>query len=155
MANHASESTHIHILPLGLYLKVAAALFVLTGTTVWVSYYHFGAFNLLVAMLIAVTKATLVALFFMHLKYDNKMYALVFVAALAFFASFVFLTMADTMERGDIYQFKQQPIHKEAAMYDSLKAMPAGGHEGVAEPEAVDTAAANTDTTAGTSEPGH
>ena len=58
MANHASESTHHHILPLRVYFGVAGALFVLTAITVWVSYYHFGAFNLFVAMVIAATKAT-------------------------------------------------------------------------------------------------
>jgi cytochrome c oxidase subunit 4 len=160
MANHASESTHHHILPLRIYFSVAGALFVLTAITVWVSYYHFGAFNLLVAMVIAATKATLVIMFFMHLKYDNKLYTLIFVAAIAFFATFVFLTMADTMERGEIYEYKQGPIHKEAPMYDSLRANPPAAHEGGEHEATADSAAtemnpATGDSAAATSESSH
>jgi len=160
MANHASESTHHHILPLRIYFNVAGALFVLTALTVWISYYHFGAFNLLVAMAIAAGKATLVVLFFMHLKYDNKLYTLIFVSAIAFFATFVFLTMADTMERGDIYEYKQGPIQREAAMYDSLKAMPPVEHESPAHGGAIDSNATDSpdvvsDTAAASSEPTH
>lgn len=155
MANHAHDTGHHHILPLKIYFGVAGALLVLTVITVWVSYYHFGAFNLLVAMAIAATKATLVIMYFMHLKYDNKLYTLVFVSAIAFFATFVFLTMADTMGRGDIYEFKQEPIHPNSAMYDSLKASPAGGHEGAVDTTAIDTTAAATDAAAAPAESSH
>ncbi|MFH0883289.1 MAG: cytochrome C oxidase subunit IV family protein [bacterium] len=63
-----------HIAPVSTYLKVAAALIVLTIITVTVSRINFGSWNLVVAMLIAITKAVFVALFFMHLLHDSKLY---------------------------------------------------------------------------------
>ena len=99
-------------------------------------------------------------MYFMHLKYDNKLYTLIFVAAIAFFATFVFLTMSDTMERGDVYEFKQGPIHKEAPMYDSLRAHPPAGHEGAEGEAAVGSSAgheeaAPADSASTTSESSH
>ena len=67
-----TEEQKEHILPLRLYVGVTAALFALTGLTVAVSYVHLGALNVIVAIGIAAIKVSLVALFFMHLKYDKK-----------------------------------------------------------------------------------
>ena len=55
-----------HVVSVGLYLAVFAALLVLTGITVWAGRQDFGPFNTVVALGIAVVKATLVVLFFMH-----------------------------------------------------------------------------------------
>lgn len=61
------------ILPMKIYLGVFAALVVLTVVTVQASYLETGpAMHLIVAMVIASIKAGLVAMFFMHLKYENK-----------------------------------------------------------------------------------
>ena len=58
-----SENTHTHhVLPLKIYLGVAGALFVLTGVTVWVAGFDFGEWNIIVALLIACIKGSLVAL---------------------------------------------------------------------------------------------
>lgn len=92
----------------------------LTAVTVAISFFHFGPFNLLVAMLIAALKATLVALFFMHLKYDNKLYMIIFVTAVVFLAVFIILTMFDTMRRADVYDIEAKPIRDKAVIYDSL-----------------------------------
>ena len=118
MASNAKTHSHHHILPLRVYLGVFAGLLVLTAVTVAVSFMHFGAFNLVVAMFIAAIKASLVAMFFMHLKYDNKLYLAVFLIAIAFLAVFIIFTMFDTMERDQIYIEKGGPIHKKAVMYD-------------------------------------
>jgi cytochrome c oxidase subunit 4 len=122
MANETHS--HHHILSLGLYLKIGSALLVLTVVTVWVAQYDLGALNLLVAMIIAVAKGTLVALFFMHLKYTNKLYATVFVGALLMVAVFIILTMFDTLGRGQIYEIKDGPINSRAVIYqqDSIPA---------------------------------
>ena len=61
-----------HIVPVPVYLKVFAALVCLTIITVLVARVDFGAMNIIVAMFIASIKATLVALFFMHLKWEDK-----------------------------------------------------------------------------------
>ena len=68
-----------HVLKIRVYLIVAALLLLLTTATVVVSTIDFGPWNLVVALLIAAIKATLVALFFMHLKYDNRIYSVIFV----------------------------------------------------------------------------
>lgn len=61
-----------HALPFALYIKVFVALVVLTIITVGVSRIDFGAMNIVVAMVVASIKALIVALFFMHLKYEDK-----------------------------------------------------------------------------------
>lgn len=106
-----------HILPLGLYLKIGITLLVLTGITVMVSQIPLGPFNLVVAMTIAVTKGTLVAMYFMHLRYANKFFATIFVLALLMLTIFVVFTMFDTLNRGDIDLIKARPYKNEAVIY--------------------------------------
>ena len=83
---------------LWLRLGVFALLMVLTFITVAVSWVDLGNWNLVVALGIATVKASLVALYFMHLRYDNPFNALVFVAALVFLAVFLSLTLLDTLQ---------------------------------------------------------
>ena len=113
----ANNHAH-HILPLRLYLGVGGALLFLTIVTVWVAQFDLGAFNMAVAMIIAGVKATLVALFFMHLKYDNKLYMIVFVGALVFLTIFIIFTMFDTENRGDIYRERGMEVRQKALMYN-------------------------------------
>jgi cytochrome c oxidase subunit 4 len=68
---HGGHAGGGHILPRGLYAGILLTLLVLTIVTVAVSRFDFGAWNLVVAMFVASIKATLVALFFMHLKYES------------------------------------------------------------------------------------
>ncbi len=112
-----SEHAQPHILPLKVYLAVGVSLFVLTVVTVAVSFVDFGGFNLVVAMLIASFKGSLVALYFMHLKYDNKLYLSIFLISLIFLAVFIIFTMFDTLNRGQIYQERDKPIQEEAIIY--------------------------------------
>ncbi|RJP82574.1 MAG: hypothetical protein C4524_00590 [Candidatus Zixiibacteriota bacterium] len=114
---HATAHKKPHVLPLKVYLRVGAALLVLTLVTVAVSFVHLGPYNLVVAMLIASLKATLVALFFMHLLYDSKLYFLVFASALGTIALFIVLTLFDTLRRGDIYEEVSRPITPDAVIY--------------------------------------
>ncbi len=115
---------HHHILPLRVYFAVAAALLVFTVITVIIAQFQFGEFNLIIAMIIAAIKATLVALFFMHLKYDNRIYAIVFVGSLMFLAVFIIFTMFDTLRRGDIYEEVAHPL-QDARIYHQAPAAPA------------------------------
>jgi len=107
----STPTSHRHILPIRVYLSVAAALLIFTAITVTAAQIHFGAFNLLIAMVIAAIKATLVLLFFMHLKYDSRVYATVFVGAILVLAVFIIFTMFDTLRRGDIYDEVAHPLH--------------------------------------------
>lgn len=79
----ASDGKH-HIIPFNVYIKVLSALLVLTVVTVIAAQFHFGAFNTVIAMAIASVKAGLVLAFFMHLKYDDRLYLVWFGSAVFF-----------------------------------------------------------------------
>ena len=85
-----------HISPKGIYYGIFATLMVLTGVTVTVAFVPLGQFNFPVAIGIAITKATLVVLFFMHLKYDKVFHTVVFLSAILAAALFVGFTLMDT-----------------------------------------------------------
>lgn len=80
-----AKTTH-HVVPVLTYLVVFTALLLLTFVTVWVAQHDFGAFNTPVALGIAVLKATLVILFFMHVKYSPRLTWLVVAAAFVWLA---------------------------------------------------------------------
>ena len=89
-----------HISPKSTYYAIFGALMVLTAVTVGVAFVNLGAFNFPVAMAIAITKGTLVILFFMHVKYSSQLTKL-FVGMAFFFMAIMFgLTMTDYMSRG-------------------------------------------------------
>jgi cytochrome c oxidase subunit IV len=89
-----------HISPKSTYYAIFTALMVLTAVTVAVAFVNLGSFNFPVAIGIAITKATLVILFFMHAKYSSRLTKL-FVGT-AFFFLFVLLSLSltDYLSRG-------------------------------------------------------
>jgi cytochrome c oxidase subunit 4 len=88
-----------HVVPVKVYLGVFLTLCVLTVVTVAVTGYDFGPFNLIVALGVAVTKAALVVLYFMHARYSPKLTGVVIASSLAFFAILVFLLLTDYVSR--------------------------------------------------------
>ena len=103
MAAHADTHDHahpqVHITPIGVYLAIFATLMVLTGVTVAVAYVNLGQFNKIVALGIASFKATLVVLFFMHVKYASRLTKLFVVTGLFFLAILLGETMIDYATR--------------------------------------------------------
>ena len=90
------SNTHEHdLLPYSLYLKVWVALLILTGLTIWVSTIDLYKWHVFTAMLIATVKVSLVVLYFMHLRFENKLIWIMILAALITYAIFVGLTFAD------------------------------------------------------------
>jgi cytochrome c oxidase subunit 4 len=89
-----------HVVPLRVYYAVFAALLVLTGVTVAVARVDLGALNTIVALGIAATKAALVVLFFMHVRYGSRLVWLVVAAGVLWLAILIVLTMADVATRG-------------------------------------------------------
>jgi cytochrome c oxidase subunit 4 len=83
------------------YALILAALLALTAITVTVAGIHFStpAINVVVALGIASVKASLVALFFMHLLHDKPMHGLIFTAGLATLAIFLMLCLIDVETR--------------------------------------------------------
>ena len=95
MAHHEQVG---HVVPLRLLVTVLVALLVLTVVTVAVTKVDLGKFNLVIAMVIAALKGSLVLLYFMHLRWDRPFNAVVFVSSLAFVALFIILALLDTSE---------------------------------------------------------
>ncbi len=96
-----SQPTHPrgHVVSWRVYLAVFLALCVLTVISVVVTGYDFGPLNLIVALGVAITKASLVVLFFMHARYSPRLTGVVIAASLAFFVILVFLTLTDYVSR--------------------------------------------------------
>lgn len=88
-----------HISPVRVYWMVFGALLIFTVLTYLVSFAQLGPAALPVAMLVASAKATLVATFFMHLKYDERFNMLVFLSTLFFVGLFFAFTMLDVTSR--------------------------------------------------------
>lgn len=88
-----------HIVSPKIYVTIWLILLLFTGLTVWAAFQNFGVGNPIIALAIAVTKATLVVLFFMHVKYSPKMIALVIGCGLFFLSILMVLTCADYFSR--------------------------------------------------------
>jgi cytochrome c oxidase subunit IV len=96
----ADGMVHVHVHPTIFYVKIFVALVTLTLITVGLSRVHLGDYNFLIAVVVATIKASLVAMFFMHLKDDNRFNVLLFVGSLIFMGVFFIYTMNDTQHRG-------------------------------------------------------
>ena len=95
---HAHGAHKSHAVPLHILFGVYVALLVCTFLTVAVTYFEFGIMNVWVALIIAVIKATLVAMYFMHLRWDKPFNGLILVVALFFVALFIGWVVLDTKE---------------------------------------------------------
>jgi len=82
-----------------LYFLVFGALLVLTVTTVWVATVDLGPLNVVVALVIAMSKAVLVALIFMHVRYSGRMIVLTLVSGLLWLVILIGLTLTDYLSR--------------------------------------------------------
>ena len=89
-----------HVAPIKLYLGIFGSLMVLTAITIAVSFINLGSLNFPLALAIAIVKATLVILFFMHLKYSSRLTKLVCGSAFFFLIVLFGLTMSDYLSRG-------------------------------------------------------
>src|SRR5258708_6519897 len=102
-----------HIASIKVLVATGGTLLLLTIVTVLATKIDFGAnVNFGIAMAIAVVKATLVILFFMHLKYDRLFHAVVFVAAILAASLFVGFTLMDTnqYQQTNIWNHEKPPV---------------------------------------------
>lgn len=95
-----SASSTSHILPRSTYFAVYAALLVLLAATVAFAYVDLGAFNFLVSLAIAVAKALLIALIFMHVRYSEKLVWVFAGASFFWLAILIALALNDYFTRG-------------------------------------------------------
>ena len=89
-----------HIVTKKQYSLVFGALLLLTFVTTAVGMMDLGRLNVVVALVIAVIKATMVVLFFMHIFWSTKLTKLVVVSGLAWLVLLLWLTLTDVLSRG-------------------------------------------------------
>jgi cytochrome c oxidase subunit 4 len=88
-----------HVTPKRTYFVIWAALLALTYATVAVSRIDLGRLNTIAALTIAVCKALLVVLYFMHVRYSTRLTKLVIVGGFMWLALMIGMTMADEVTR--------------------------------------------------------
>ena len=88
-----------HVVPQKIYLLVFATLICLTLITVDVAFYNFGLLNLYVALVIAAFKATIVVLYFMHVKYSPRLTWVFAIAGLFWLTILLTLLLSDYLTR--------------------------------------------------------
>lgn len=88
-----------HVSPVSLYITIFLLLMVMTGVTVGAAYVDLGVLNLPVAVAIACFKATIVILYFMHVKYSSKIIQLTAATGFFFLIILFGITITDYMTR--------------------------------------------------------
>ena len=88
-----------HVIPTRVYYTIFAILMVCTGLTVWIAFLDLGPINTIAALGIAVFKATLVVLFFMHVKYSTRLTWAVVLGSVFWLGILLALTMTDYLTR--------------------------------------------------------
>jgi cytochrome c oxidase subunit 4 len=126
MSNHDpnmahTDAAHSHDDP-SVYLKTLILLLILTVITVGASYIDFGSGNTAIALFIATIKATLVALFFMHLAHDKPINAVIAISGFIFLGIFLMFDLIDFNARQPYIPFNYAP----AAQAPMPGASPAG-----------------------------
>src|SRR5208283_4328675 len=88
-----------HVVPKGIYFVIFISLLALTALTTGLAYVDLGQWNTIVALIIACCKATLVVLFFMHLRWSPRLMRVVLLSALLWLAILISLTTTDFFSR--------------------------------------------------------
>ena len=97
--NHANHQEEHHIVSPKVYVVILLSLLLGTALTVWASFIDLGVLNPVIALAIACTKAVLVVLFFMHVKYSPKLTKLTVGAGVFTFIVLIGMTLADYFTR--------------------------------------------------------
>jgi cytochrome c oxidase subunit 4 len=92
-----------------MYIGIFLALMFCTAATVWAAYVNLGPLNIVIALVIASIKATLVVLFFMHAKYSPKRTQLVIFCAVFWLAIMLALTLSDYETRHEVSRQSAPP----------------------------------------------
>jgi cytochrome c oxidase subunit 4 len=111
---------HHHVSPVWEFTAVFVILLFLTIMTYVVSFAGLGPWSLPVAMTIAFTKATLVVLYFMHLKYEDRFYGFLFCVTILFVSIFFTFTLFDMQTTGELND--EGAIQWKKAVEDSAEA---------------------------------
>lgn len=115
---HPHENHH-HVSPVWQFTAVFITLLVLTILTYLVSFAGLGAASLPVAMAVAAVKASLVIAFFMHLFYEDRVYAFMFLSCFIFVAIFFTFVLFDMSTTDDMNE--EAGIHYKRTVEDSAE----------------------------------
>ena len=88
-----------HVVPKKVYFSIFAILIILTIVTVWSAFLDLGPLNVIVAVGIACTKGTLVVLYFMHVRYSEKLTWVVVITGFSWLGVMIVLTLSDYFTR--------------------------------------------------------
>ena len=92
-----------HVTSPTVYIAIFLALMALTTVTVWVAFQDLGPLNDIVALTIAVSKASLVILYFMHVRHSTPFTKLVVVSGFLWLIFLIAITLSDYLTRGWIH----------------------------------------------------
>lgn len=118
MSSHTESHTH-HGGP-KIYTANLFALLFLTVLTVIAASFNFGSANVVIALAIATVKATLVALFFMHLVWDKPVHAIIAVAGFLFLGIFLMFDFLDVTSRVNFLPNNMPPMENATPAPDSM-----------------------------------
>ena len=99
-SEHAHQHEHGHILPVRTYLAVYIALLVLLVATVGAAFINVEPFNFALTMIIALAKAIMILLIFMHVRYSERLIWVFSSAAFLWLAILIALSLNDYFTRG-------------------------------------------------------
>ena len=93
------ENEKDHIIPYRTFLLVLAGLISLTLISVTVTKIYLGTLTVFIALLIAAVKSTFVLRFFMHLKFENRMFTIMVIGVILLIGVVIFITLLDYLYR--------------------------------------------------------
>lgn len=88
-----------HVVSYSTYFLIWLGLLVLTSLTVAVAGLNLGGLNIIIALAVATAKTSLVLLFFMHLKYEDRIFFLMFMVTIITLATIIGVTFLDLFYR--------------------------------------------------------
>jgi cytochrome c oxidase subunit 4 len=100
MSEQGHAHDHEHVVPMKIYTAIFVSLLLLTLVTLDIAFYNFGMLNVGIALAVATTKATLVILYFMHVRYAPPLTAVFAGVGFFYLAILLFFTLSDFLTRG-------------------------------------------------------
>jgi cytochrome c oxidase subunit IV len=95
----AMENDKDHIIPYRTFLLILAGLIALTLTSVVLTQIYLGALTVVIALIIAAVKSSFVLRFFMHLKFENRMFTLGVIGVISLLSAVIIVTLLDYLYR--------------------------------------------------------
>jgi cytochrome c oxidase subunit 4 len=112
MSTHPNAHSHVHIPKVGTLVAVFVTLIVLTFVTAESATFDMGEWNVVIALTIACTKATLVAWIFMGVRFTSQLTKLFCVAGLVFLSILLLITFSDYSSRSWTYHARPWATNK-------------------------------------------